>query len=229
MNNTGNIVIIEPRDNFQKVSKDIIFNKEVDFATLGIYVKVLALGKKFSLNIKGLATILGVSLDKVRKHFAVLEAAGYLRRQRVQGESGKFTGWRYEVSSVPFSMLTDVEDNRRTENTDVGENRSSENTDVYNRDIEGNRDIKKNNKDNTSNRFSKPTIEDIEAYCRERRNKVDAVAFFYHYESNGWKVGGAPMRDWHAAVITWERRAAASKAPARSTSQVVTDVDQFWK
>jgi hypothetical protein len=31
------------------------------------------------------------------------------------------------------------------------------------------------------------------------------VAF---YESKGWKVGNQPMKDWKAAVRTWEQRVA---------------------
>lgn len=56
-------------------------------------------------------------------------------------------------------------------------------------------------------RFMPPTVEEVAAYCKERGNKVDAEAFVAHYKSKGWKVGREPMRDWKAAVITWERRA----------------------
>lgn len=55
-------------------------------------------------------------------------------------------------------------------------------------------------------RFVKPTVEEIRAYCQERKNSVDPEAFFAFYESKGWKVGKAPMKDWKAAVITWEKR-----------------------
>ena len=55
-------------------------------------------------------------------------------------------------------------------------------------------------------RFARPTFEEVQAYCRERGNEVDARAFCNFYESKGWKVGNAPMRDWKAAVRTWERR-----------------------
>jgi len=54
-------------------------------------------------------------------------------------------------------------------------------------------------------KFIKPTIEEIAAYCRERRNKVDAEVFFDFYQSKGWLVGKVPMKDWRAAVRTWEK------------------------
>ena len=55
-------------------------------------------------------------------------------------------------------------------------------------------------------RFSPPTVEEVSAYCKERKNRVDAQRFVDFYASKGWKVGQNPMRDWKAAVRTWEQR-----------------------
>ena len=54
-------------------------------------------------------------------------------------------------------------------------------------------------------KFVKPSLEEIKNYCLERKNKIDAERFFDYYESKGWKVGKAPMKDWQAAIRTWER------------------------
>lgn len=53
--------------------------------------------------------------------------------------------------------------------------------------------------------FVPPSLEEVTAYCQERRNEVDPQKFLDHYTSNGWKVGRNPMKDWRAAVRTWER------------------------
>ena len=55
-------------------------------------------------------------------------------------------------------------------------------------------------------RFSKPSLEEVSAYCSERKNGIDPQHFIDYYESNGWKVGRTPMKDWKAAVRTWERK-----------------------
>jgi len=55
-------------------------------------------------------------------------------------------------------------------------------------------------------RFSPPSREEVAAYCRERGNRVDPQRFADYYEANGWKVGRNGMKDWKAAVRTWERR-----------------------
>lgn len=60
-------------------------------------------------------------------------------------------------------------------------------------------------KERPTNGFQKPTVEEVKAYCRERGNSVDAQTFVDFYESKGWLVGRVPMKDWRAAVRTWER------------------------
>ena len=59
-------------------------------------------------------------------------------------------------------------------------------------------------------RFIPPTVDEIKAYCTERKNAVDAERFFDFYSANGWKQGkGKPIVDWKAAVRTWERQSNA--------------------
>lgn len=57
----------------------------------------------------------------------------------------------------------------------------------------------------TTKRFTPPTLEEVKNYCKERNNNVDAERFIDHYTSNGWKVGRNNMKDWKAAIRTWER------------------------
>lgn len=57
----------------------------------------------------------------------------------------------------------------------------------------------------TKKKFIKPTFEEVSSYCLERNNKVDAQRFIDYYEANGWKVGRNSMKDWKAAIRTWEK------------------------
>lgn len=54
--------------------------------------------------------------------------------------------------------------------------------------------------------FRKPTLEEVIAYCKERKNNIDPQAFIDYYESVGWKIGNKPMKDFKACVRTWEQR-----------------------
>lgn len=63
-------------------------------------------------------------------------------------------------------------------------------------------------------KFSKPTVDELAAYAAERgANRFDAQRFYDWYESNGWKVGRNPMRDWKAAVRNWIARDSGKNSP----------------
>lgn len=53
--------------------------------------------------------------------------------------------------------------------------------------------------------FVKPSLDEINLYCTERKNDVSAQKFFDFYESKGWMVGKNKMKDWKAAVRNWEK------------------------
>lgn len=55
-------------------------------------------------------------------------------------------------------------------------------------------------------RFAPPSLQEVTDYCRERSNGVDPERFVDFYAAKGWKVGNQPMKDWKAAVRTWEKR-----------------------
>lgn len=73
------------------------------------------------------------------------------------------------------------------------------------------------NHQSNNKRFLPPTYEEVNLYCNERGNNVDAQAFVDFYTSNGWKVGNNPMKDWKAAVRTWEKR--DKKKPAKPATK----------
>lgn len=79
-------------------------------------------------------------------------------------------------------------------------------TDIYNNgdkvktmDNNGERGVKRP-------RFSPPSVQDVEAYCKERGYAIDAQRFVDFYQSKGWMVGKSPMKDWKAAVRSWASR-----------------------
>ena len=70
--------------------------------------------------------------------------------------------------------------------------------------------------------FVKPTLEEVVAYCEERNKGVNPNQWYDHYTSNGWKVGKTPMKDWKAAVRTWEHnnKTKTSDATQKPTSKL---------
>ena len=81
-------------------------------------------------------------------------------------------------------------------------------------------------KENTKRKvFSTPTVDDVRAYCLERNNKVDPQSFVDFYESKGWMIGKNKMKDWKAAVRTWEKN--ETKTRQEGTAKLVKDNNNF--
>ena len=76
---------------------------------------------------------------------------------------------------------------------------------------------KKKEQDKKRKRFTPPTVEEVAAYCGERNNRIDPQTFVDFYASKGWVVGKSKMKDWKAAIRTWEKRAGNSQ-PGRKVN-----------
>ncbi len=57
-----------------------------------------------------------------------------------------------------------------------------------------------------TSRFIPPSINEIKEYCNKRNNRINAETFHDFYSAKGWMVGKNKMKDWKAAVRTWEQR-----------------------
>lgn len=77
-----------------------------------------------------------------------------------------------------------------------------------------NKNKNKNMKENKRGGFSPPTLSEVQAYCKERNNNVDAETFVNFYQSKDWYVGKNKMKDWKAAVRTWENKQQESESDA---------------
>ena len=74
-----------------------------------------------------------------------------------------------------------------------------------------------------------PERAEIESYCRERGNDIDAGYFYDYYAATGWKVGRNPVQDWKALVRAWEKRDAqrgTGPGPLSDTVQSVLGMAQ---
>lgn len=120
-------------------------------------------------------------------------------------------------STSRYSLITIINYNAYNDNDQLSnqENNQQDNQQVTsdqpgsNQQSTTNNNDKKDNNDNnekkSSNRFIKPAIKEIEDFCCERNNGIDAIAFFNHYESKDWMIGKNKMTKWKSAIITWER------------------------
>ena len=190
----------------------------LSLAARGLLVFMLSMSDDWAFNVNGLTKALNISRPTLVRYLKELQAAGYLEIRKEQNARGQFTGKSWTVYEIPQSHS---KENRHTENlttvntvvkkTDIRKNRHTENLTVKKYQSKEIPNIKKDQRVDTTTRtrtrekFTPPTLEDVTAYCLERKNNIDPQRWLDHYQNNGWRVGKNPMKDWKAAVRTWER------------------------
>ena len=120
MEKVGNITVVEAQSRYKKVDIALIENENIDCLTLGIYTKLIVLGKKWNLNVKGLRSHLGLSDDKVRKALSLLEHEGYIVRTPCRNEKGQMLGWNYTIYPIPVNEDERSQAGKGKENPQVG-------------------------------------------------------------------------------------------------------------
>lgn len=129
----------------------------------------------------------------------------YREKQKLLLDSAKCNG--YSNVTVPKCNRTDID-------IDI--------------DIDNNKENKKEEKEKkkeekekkTASGFKQPTLQEVKAYCSERGNDINAEAFIDYYEANGWRVGRNSMKDWRAAVRTWEKREAERRGGGNQNGKI---------
>ena len=114
-----------------------------------------------------------------------------------------------------------IEEKAQLEVTETRSYRKKD-ADVYAIDVYTDKNsIDKNSidKSNNNTHFKPPTLEEVQSYCQERQNGIDAESFIDYYEARNWMLGKVKMKDWKAAVRTWERNGYSKK------SKVTTSTD----
>jgi len=74
--------------------------------------------------------------------------------------------------------------------------------------------------------FTIPNISEVESYCIERKNNIEAESFINFYDSKGWMVGKNKMKDWRACIRTWEMR---EKKKPMKTSKIDSQINEYLK
>ena len=99
------------------------------------------------------------------------------------------------------------------------------------------RDLLKPKEKKPVKRFVSPTANEVHSYCLEKSiNGIDSVHFVNFYESKNWMIGKNKMKDWKAALRTWEKKNGSSGQRQnngfdnRSRAQKVSDkLDEIAK
>jgi len=149
---------------------------------------------KCNASTKYFANLYEVSRVSVQNWLKLLEDRNYIKRSVIYKEGSK------EILSRSITLVNNPSKNIFTDNTNVN--------------------ISNNNITYSNKRFKKPTIDEIILYCVERNSSVQAAEFYDFYESKNWYIGKNKMKDWKAAVRTWERRSKEKPKMSKLDSQL---------
>ena len=174
-----------------------------------------------------------MSKQNIRTAIKVLQDGGYIK-------TGNYNAAAYDRTL--WYALTD-KGKSRTQNQHFHLPKSTfpcvgSNTPIPDINTDINTDILDNIKDTTvwakpRRNFVAPSVEEVSVYCKERNNGIDPQSFIDFYDSKGWMIGKNHMKDWKAAVRTWERRhggePAAAPKPKPKPRWVQDDPNDFTK
>lgn len=181
--------------------------KNMSLKAIGMLSIMLSLPDEWDYSVNGLTAIRCESKNTINSILNELEEFGYLKRSR-NYVNGKISNWNYDIYEKPLYRKNEDIENVDIENLDLENRPQLSNKELSNKELNN-----KQYKENAKRKFSKPTLEEINQYCLERNNGINAEAFYDFYESKDWYVGKNKMKDWKACVRTWERREETKTKP----------------
>jgi hypothetical protein len=167
------------------IPADVRYNKNLSPNSKLLYAEITALcnmNGKCTASTQYFCKLYQVSRSSIQNWLKLLEVNGYITRDV------KYKQGSREIESRSIKLVDKPSLKIYTDNNNININ----NTNLTD--------------SNKKAFFKKPSVIDIQNYCKERNNNIDAEAFIDFYESKDWKIGKNKMKDWKAAVRTWERR-----------------------
>ena len=140
-------------------------------------------------------------MEKVRELGKIRQAKFKERKKLISGNvSGNVT----DNVTVTLGNALDIDEERDIRNT------------LVNKSVIGEKPT----------RFIPPSVDEVRTYCTERGNGVDAERFVDYYTARGWLAGKSKMKDWKAAVRTWERNDREDRHGSTDTGEAAADVPE---
>jgi len=167
------------------IPADVRYNKNLSPNSKLLYAEITALcnmNSKCTASTQYFCKLYEVSRVSIQKWLKILEDNNYIKRVNIYKPDSK------QIETRVITLVNSSIKQKLTDNTNININ---------------NNNLTDSNK---KERFKKPSIDQIKSYCKDRNNNIDAEAFIDFYESKDWKIGKNKMKDWKAAVRTWERR-----------------------
>ncbi len=181
------------------IPADVRYNKKLSPNSKLLYAEITALcnmNGKCTASTEYFCRLYEVSRVSIQKWLKILENNNYIKRVNIYRQGSK------EILTRIITLVNSPKKEKFTDNTNIN--------------------ITNNNLTDSNRKalFKKPSINEIRDYCNERGNNIEAEAFIDFYESKDWKIGKNKMKDWKAAVRTWERREIKKSTMGKLHSQI---------
>lgn len=200
---------------FRMILDNPIVTKDSDYFAVWIYLLLLATHQEKDVLFKGKRITLKkgqliTGRKEIAKKFKIDESKvqrilkSFENEHQIEQQSGNRNRLVTIVSWEDYQQIEQQNEQQVNNNCTTDEQQVNTNKNVKN--IKNDKNVKKEEV-KPAKRFVPPTLDEVQAYCSERNNNVDAERFIDHYTANGWLVGGkSKMKDWKASVRTWEKR-----------------------
>jgi len=190
--------------NYTVLDNTFLKDESLSWKAKGLMAYFLSLPDDWTIHFSEIEKHATDGKASLRSAINELKEKGYLRAEQKRVDN-RFAEMVYTIIENPAedSPFTDFQ---KTEKQKTGiqftENQTLQNTNK-------NKLLKRQNtycSCSTQQQFKKPTIKEIQDYCSERGNKINAEYFFDYYEAKGWIVGKVKMKDWKAVIRNWEKK-----------------------
>jgi len=200
--------------NFTIIDNSVFMDHSLSMKAKGLLTQIYSLPENWDYSVKGLSTLFSDGRDAVNSALQELIDHGYIVRTQKVDDLGRFDGYEYDIYETPQTKYAEnpIAENPSSEYS-LSENPTQLNTKEENTKEENTKEgLYIVDKPQKTTRFTPPTVEEVSDYCRERNNLVDPEKFVDYYTARGWKIGKNSMKDWKAAVRTWERNNYSEKS-----------------
>jgi hypothetical protein len=181
------------------IPADVRYSKALTPNAKLLYAEITALcnmNGKCTASTQYFCNLYEVSRISIQKWLKNLEDNNHIKRVNIYKQGSK------EIETRVITLVNDPSKDKLTDNTNIN---------ITNTNI---------TYSNKKERFKKPKKIEIKIYCIERQNNIDYETFYDFYESKNWMVGKNKMKDWKAAIRTWERRNNKKTTMSKLDSQI---------
>lgn len=194
------VIRVDRNSNYTTMANFHLRDKELSLKAKGLMSFMLSLPEDWDYSVMGLVSCLKESRNTVRVTLQELEHRGYLTRNRIRDEHGLLRQTEYILSEQPKSKNPTL-DNPTLDNspqlntniTNISNTNVLDNTKYISHEIE-------------RQKFTPPSIEEVNQYIHEKGYQIDAQHFIEYYEAADWHfANGKPVKNWKQCLVTWNK------------------------